>query len=119
ADVEVGARAVGLDDLRQAQLHRFVGSEALLAAEAPASAAYRITRLRDTRVDHLRFGAAAERAFHFRESGVRGQESAPFEFPTPAHLARFTLLHTEHRRRSDAPSRESPSTDPWSLFPDH
>ena len=63
-DVEVGARAVGLDDLRQPQLDRLVGREALLAAGAAAAAADRVARLGDARVDDLRFGAAAERALH-------------------------------------------------------
>ena len=45
ADVEVGARAVGLDDLRQPQLDRLVGGEALLAAGAAAAAADRVAGL--------------------------------------------------------------------------
>ena len=63
-DVEVGAGAVGLHDLRQPQLDGLVGREALLAGDAAAAAADRVARLGHARVDDLRVGAAAERALH-------------------------------------------------------
>src|SRR5207237_10159678 len=62
ADVEIGPRAVGLHDLRQSELDRLVGCEALLTGRAATAAANRVSRLRHARIDHVRVVAAAERA---------------------------------------------------------
>src|SRR5262249_26632599 len=62
--VEICARAVLLDDLRQAQLAVLVGREALLTRRAAPRPADRISGFGSPGVDDLRIRAAAERAFH-------------------------------------------------------
>jgi hypothetical protein len=63
-DVEVGARAILLDDLRQSQLRRFVRRKSFLACKATPAAANRIACLRNPRVDDLGFRASTKGAFH-------------------------------------------------------
>src|SRR2546430_3752180 len=63
-NVEVGARTILLDDLRQSQLRCFVGRKSFLARKAAPPAANRITCLRNPRIDDLGFRASTKRAFH-------------------------------------------------------
>src|SRR5664279_2669330 len=66
--IEVRAVAVGLDHLRQAQLHGLVGREALLAVHAAPAPANRIAGLGHPRIDDLGVGAAAEGTLHVLDS---------------------------------------------------
>ena len=95
--------AVRLDDLRQPQLDRLVGREALLAGGAAAAAADRIARLGNARVDDLRVGAAAERALH---AGVTvDRETSGVSAATPLRtcaIARLVGRARRARRRSGA-----------------
>src|SRR5205085_1321779 len=78
-DVEVGAIAVRLHDLRQAQLGGLVGREALLALRAAAAAANRIAWLGYARIDDLRVVATAKRTFHASGAGPpQAAGCAPF-----------------------------------------
>src|SRR5581483_6272429 len=72
--IEIRARAIGLDDLRQAQLGILVRGEALLAVLAAAPAANAVARLGHARIDDLRLAAAAERALHFQLSGFSNRQ---------------------------------------------
>src|ERR1700730_12842580 len=78
-DVEVRARAILLDDLRQSQLRRLVGRESFLAREATPAAADRITRFRNPRVDDLGFGASTKGALHRRSRIVANGDSREIE----------------------------------------
>jgi hypothetical protein len=62
--VEIRARAILLDDLRQSQLSRLIGRKSLLARKTAPAAANRITGFRNPRVDDLGLRASAKRAFH-------------------------------------------------------
>src|SRR5262249_57349142 len=67
-NVEIGARAVLLDDLRQPELRILIGRKTLLAGETTPAPANRIAGLGDSRIDDLRIRAAAERALHFSKT---------------------------------------------------